>query len=47
MPVKSNKNFAKKIIDILKKEYPKVKSALEYKNPFELLISTILSAQCT
>jgi endonuclease-3 len=47
MPVKSNKDFAKKIIDILKKEYPKVKSALEYSNPFELLISTILSAQCT
>lgn len=47
MPVKSNKDFAKKIIDILKKEYPKVKSALEYTNPFELLISTILSAQCT
>ena len=47
MPVKSNKDFAKKIIDILKKEYPKVKSALEYSNPFELLIATILSAQCT
>ncbi len=47
MPVKNNKDFAKKIIDILKKEYPKVKSALEYSNPFELLVSTILSAQCT
>ena len=47
MLIKSNKDFAKKIIDILKKEYPKVKSALEYSNPFELLISTILSAQCT
>ncbi len=47
MPVKTNKNFAKKIFDILKKKYPKVKPALEYSNPFELLISTILSAQCT
>lgn len=47
MPVKSNKNFAKKIFDILKKQYPKVKPALEYSNPFELLISTVLSAQCT
>ena len=36
-----------KIFDILKKEYPKVKSALVYSNPFELLIATILSAQCT
>jgi endonuclease-3 len=47
MPVKNNQDFAKKIIDILKKEYPRVKSALDYSNPFELLISTILSAQCT
>jgi endonuclease-3 len=41
-----NKNFAKKIFDILAKEYPDVKPALEYSNPFELLIATILSAQC-
>ncbi len=47
MQLKNNKNFAKKIFDILKKKYPKVKPALEYSNPFELLISTILSAQCT
>lgn len=47
MPVRTNKNFAKKIFDILKKQYPKVKPALEYSNPFELLIATILSAQCT
>lgn len=47
MPVRTNKNFAKKIFDILKKQYPKVKSALEFSNPFELLIATILSAQCT
>ena len=38
---------AKKIFDILKKLYPSVKSALSYQNPFELLIATILSAQCT
>ena len=42
-----SKDFAVKIFDILKKEYPKVKPALEYSNPFELLIATILSAQCT
>lgn len=29
------------------KEYPNAKPALEYKNPFQLLIATILSAQCT
>jgi endonuclease-3 len=44
---KINRDFTKKIFDILKKQYPKVKPALEYSNPFELLISTILSAQCT
>ena len=38
---------AKKIFDTLSKEYPAVKPALEYSSPFQLLISTILSAQCT
>ena len=47
MQAKISKDFAKQIFDILKKEYPKVKPALVYSNPFELLISTILSAQCT
>jgi endonuclease-3 len=47
MSLKTDKEFAKKVFDILKKQYPKVKPALEYSNPFELLISTILSAQCT
>ncbi len=47
MTLKSEKAHAKKIFDLLKKEYPEVKSALNFKNPFQLLISTILSAQCT
>jgi len=47
MQLRTNNDFAKRIFDILKKEYPKVKPALVYSNPFELLISTILSAQCT
>ena len=42
-----NKSRAKKIFDILSKEYPGVRPALEYTSAFELLISTILSAQCT
>jgi len=37
----------KKIWPILKKEYPDAKIALHFVNPLELLISTILSAQCT
>lgn len=35
------------IITILKKTYPKAKIVLHYKNPWELLVSVILSAQCT
>lgn len=37
----------KDIIDILDRHYPNVKVALNYSNPLELLIATILSAQCT
>ena len=37
----------KKIWQILKKSYPNARIALDYRNPLQLLISTILSAQCT
>ena len=37
----------KKIWPIMKKTYPRAKIALEFVNPLELLIATILSAQCT
>ncbi|UCE49894.1 MAG: endonuclease III, partial [Phycisphaerales bacterium] len=37
----------KKIWPILKRTYPNAKIALRFVNPLELLISTILSAQCT
>lgn len=35
------------IIRLLKKEYRDVRIALHHSNPLELLVSTILSAQCT
>jgi endonuclease-3 len=38
---------AKKILPILKKTYPDATTALHFTNPLELLIATILSAQCT
>jgi endonuclease-3 len=38
---------AKKIIKILKQSYATADIALEYSTPFELLIATILAAQCT
>ena len=37
----------KKIFPILKKTYPQAQCALHHKNPLQLLIATILSAQCT
>jgi endonuclease-3 len=37
----------KKIIHTLKELYPEVKTQLHHTNAFELLIATILSAQCT
>lgn len=42
-----NKENAIKIIEILKKYYPDAKCSLDFKEPFELLVATILSAQCT
>lgn len=36
-----------KVLKILKKEYPDAKLALNFRNPLEILVSTILSAQCT
>jgi len=37
----------KKICPLLKKMYPKAGTALRFVNPLQLLIATILSAQCT
>ncbi len=36
-----------KIIELLENEYPDAKTALNYTNPLEILMATILSAQCT
>ena len=43
----SERKRAAKIFSLLKKEYPKPKSQLDHQTPFQLLIATILSAQCT
>lgn len=42
-----NRNDAIKIIEILRKYYPDAKCSLDFNTPFELLVATILSAQCT
>ncbi len=44
---RNNKTRVLKIIEVLEKEHPDAKIALNYTNPLELLVATILSAQCT
>ena len=44
---KKNKARIAIIRNILKTTFPNVKTQLRYRNPFELLLATILSAQCT
>jgi len=35
------------IIRLLRAHYPESRTALEFRNPFEILVATILAAQCT
>jgi endonuclease-3 len=43
----AKKTRARKIIKILEREYPDAGIALRFTNPLELLVATILAAQCT
>ena len=45
--VAQNRDYAAQIVALLKREYPDVECALVHESPFQLLIATILSAQCT
>src|SRR3989441_11496118 len=45
--IKAKPARAKKIIASLQKTYPNAHCELNHSNPLELLIATILSAQCT
>ncbi len=45
--IPDKKNHAAEIIKRLKREYPDAHCALVHSNAFELLVATILSAQCT
>ncbi len=44
---KLNKDEIKTVLEILKKNYPNAESELDFSNPFELLIATIMAAQST
>jgi len=37
----------RKIISVLRRRYPHSRTALEYRNPLQILVATILAAQCT
>jgi len=39
--------YFKQIMDILNNEYKDADCTLDYKDPLELMIATILAAQCT
>jgi endonuclease-3 len=43
----ANKSYAAKVSKILGKNYRQAKCELDYKTPLQLLMATILSAQCT
>lgn len=45
--ITSKKKRILQILDLLKGAYPDAKVGLDFNTPFELLIATILSAQCT
>ena len=47
MPVNNKKQRLIKIIELMEKEYPDAKCSLNADNPFQLLVATRLSAQCT
>jgi len=43
----SKKVRAKAIYRVLTKQYPNARCELDYKSPYQLLVATVLSAQCT
>lgn len=42
-----NKEKSIEIIEFLKNTYPNAECSLDFNTPFELLVSVVLSAQCT
>ena len=46
-PRKNDPGRVREILQRLEKAYPDAKCALKHTNPFQLLVATILSAQCT
>jgi endonuclease-3 len=47
VPPAAHRERAAKILDILDETYPEADTELKHRNAFELVVATILSAQCT
>ena len=47
VPTPKERGFARRIVNRLAIRYPEIGTALRYANPFELLVSTVISAQTT
>jgi endonuclease-3 len=47
MPSQKQIERAREILRILEQHYPHARCALDHKTPWQLLVATILSAQCT
>ena len=46
-PAKATPGRAKKMLDALEKAHPDARIYLDYETPLQLLVATILAAQCT
>lgn len=47
VPTAKERGYARRIVNRLASRYPEIGTALAYTNPFELLVSTVISAQTT
>ena len=47
VPTPKERGYARRIVNRLAIRYPEIGTALRYANPFELLVSTVISAQTT
>ncbi len=47
VPSAKQRGHARSIVHSLAKRYPEIGTALDYQNPFQLLVSTVISAQTT
>ncbi|MXZ06639.1 MAG: endonuclease III [Acidimicrobiia bacterium] len=47
VPTPKERGYARRIMNRLEARYPEIRTALNYENPFQLLVSTVISAQTT